>query len=135
MIFFLGKECIGGILLIKESDTKMICYNLNKDCNCQSCSDKRKSVDVHKKHIPGKRCKDHNQCPDCCYIVFMIKVLKHFGGACNKNKKCPVCNWEVTPGHQHNVHFYGRKNVLVKFQKKLLYEYLGIGFNELPWKF
>ena len=109
--------------------------NTNNDdlCTCQSCSDIRKAHAIASKHVPGKRCKNHNQCAHCCYIAFLSKVLRHYGNACSKNSKCPVCQWRMSKEEEHNATFYLSETGIKRIQRQLLYEGLGLGYDKVPW--
>lgn len=91
----------GGQKGFKESyDPKDYC------CLCQSVKDSKHSNDIYRNHVAGKKCKDSNHCPDCCYIRHLGRVLRHIGKACSKNNKCPVCysikkhNYDYTKSNQ-----------------------------------
>ena len=68
------------------------------------------SAQVTKAHVPGKWCKERNQCSRCCELRHWIRVLKHYAGTCSP-KKCPVCEWA-----RHTDQEY-----MVKVQEKALW--------------
>ena len=111
----------------------MICHNCLKNCGCKSCIAQRNSSKISVSHVHGKICKSHNQCRHCCYIKFIVKCLRHYGNCCSQNSKCPVCQWKQNDKSKHNIGFYSK--TLIRMQVQLLYEELGIGYLEAPWKF
>jgi hypothetical protein len=112
------------------------CKNQTSDvsCICQSCTDARNADKIASRHVPGKRCKNHNQCAHCCYIVFLSKILRHYGNACSKNSKCPVCQWNISKGEKHSAKFYLSETSIKRIQRQLLCEGLGVGYGKAPWR-
>jgi len=73
-------------------------YNSNRNIKygcggCQSCKDKKKSINVLYKHVFGKFCKESNICAWCCRTKYIVRFFKHFGGTCNKSRRCEWCNF------------------------------------------
>ncbi len=95
-------------------------------CDCQSCTDSTKSIKISRDHVVGKYCRLWQQCYVCSEIKFYTKLLRHYGGTCSNNTKCPVCNWMMHENEIHNARFCAserhRKNTI----KRLYFLLLGI---------
>lgn len=58
---------------------------------CQSCKDQQVSNDILKNHVTGKFCIRANLCSKCSYIRYLVRAIRHYGGA-KCSRKCELCS-------------------------------------------
>jgi len=88
------------------------------------------SLDVSREHVPGKWCKEHNQCYTCCELKHLFRILKHYAEKCSP-KKCPVCEWARNPEQEFNVGFYAKDHVRYKHVIQRIYKLM---LGNSKWK-
>jgi len=102
-------------------------------CDCQSCIDSSKSLKVSKEHVVGKYCRLWQQCYYCSLIKFYTKLLRHYGGTCSHNTKCPVCNWMAHENEIHNASIYLSERAREKIVNKLYFLLFNIKPKSFKW--
>jgi hypothetical protein len=91
---------------------------------CQSQEDRKHSKEITKNHVPGKWCKEKNQCSKCCEIRHYSRVLRHIGGTCSKNHKCPICR-DIAKGILQSRNFYCEPGYILQIWTALYKLYRG----------
>ena len=115
----------------KSAGCERLYDRYKKDCPCQSCVDRRRSNDVYQSHITGKACKEKNHCAICCEIRHWAKILRHHGGCCSQDSRCPVCDWLSKPGQEFNARMSEHsKQVLIK---RIYWYMLCDAKKSMPW--
>jgi hypothetical protein len=66
--------------------------NIEWPCGgCQSCKARNEADKISKEHVPGKFCKQSNNCNKCQHIKYLHRTLRHIGGTCNNSRRCEMC--------------------------------------------
>lgn len=80
-----------------------MCLRLTKeehDRLCLSRVQAKHSYELSKKHMPGKVCKEKNQCSVCAFNRYIQRVLRHISGGCKGSRNCEAC-YEEKHGRRH----------------------------------
>jgi hypothetical protein len=64
-------------------------------CDCMSCVQRQRSLQISNNHITGQWCVESNYCSYCMFLRHLLRIIRHFSGN-HSARACPICRGQIS---------------------------------------